>query len=114
MKKKLLVTLYDFMNAFVSGLQTDIAIMDFSKAFYTVPYKKLLSNIEEYESRGQLNNWFNIFPKQRKMNVIVEGEQSEEIKVDSGVLQGIVLGHLLFLCHMYDLTDTVIRTVVCR
>lgn len=48
------------------------------------------------------------------MNVIVEGEQSEEIKVDSGVLQGTVLGQLLFLCHMYDLTDTVIRTVVCR
>jgi hypothetical protein len=39
---QLLVTLHDFMKAYDAGLQTDVAILDFSKAFDTVPHKKLL------------------------------------------------------------------------
>ena len=40
-----------------------------------------------------------MFLTHRKMKVAVEGEQSEEVTVDSGVSQGTVLGLLLFLCH---------------
>jgi hypothetical protein len=47
---QLLVTLHDFMKAYDAGLQTDVAILDFSKAFDTVPHKKLLL---------QMDSWFN-------------------------------------------------------
>jgi hypothetical protein len=108
---QLLVTLHDFMKAYDAGLQTDVAILDFSKAFDTVPHKKLLLKMDSYGIRGPINNWLNMFLTHRKMKVVVEGEQSVEVTVDSGVPQGTVLGPLLFLSHISDILDIVISSV---
>ena len=96
---KLLVTLHDFMKAYDDGLQTDVAILDFSKAFDTVPHKKLLSKMDSYGIRGPLNNWLNMFLTHRKMKAVVEGEQSEEVTVDYGVVDsGVPQGQFLVRC----------------
>jgi hypothetical protein len=45
----------DFMKSYDAGLQTDVAILDFSKAFDTVPHNKLLHNLETFsQSRGSV------------------------------------------------------------
>ena len=41
------------------------------------------------------------------MKVVVEGEQSKSVTVESGVPQGTVLRPLMFLCHINDLPDVV-------
>ena len=39
------------------------------------------------------------------MQVVVEGEKSKSVIVESGVPQDTVLGPLMFLCHIHDLPD---------
>ncbi|VDI49914.1 Hypothetical predicted protein [Mytilus galloprovincialis] len=75
------------MKAFDAGKQIDVAILDFSKAFDTVPHNKLLHKMNEYGIRGPLNKWLEMFLTQRKMKAVVDGEESEEASVDSGVPQ---------------------------
>lgn len=41
------------------------------------------------------------------MKVLVDGEESEEVFVDSGVPQGTVLGPIFFLFHINDLPTLV-------
>ena len=83
----------------------------FSKAFDTVPHSKLLHKMKLYGVDGNINAWLCDFLTNRKMKVVVDGEESDSVTVDSSVPQGTVLGPLLFLCHINYLPDAVKSTV---
>ena len=76
-----------------------------------MPYKELLHKLKHYGVNGTVHNWLTSFLTKRYMRVVVEGERSKFVYVESGVPQGTVLGPLLFLCHINDLSDSVTSNV---
>ena len=88
-----------------------MAILDFSKAFDTVPHQRLLGKLSFYGIMGPLLKWLAAFLKDRHQSVVVEGMTSGQVPVDSEVTQVSVLGPLLFLLHINDLPSVVTSQV---
>jgi len=106
---QLFVTVNDLLELYDKNKQVDI--LDFHKAFDTVPHDQLLQKLDNYGVRGNILQSLTCFLKNRKMNVVVKGEHSDSVPVESGVPQGTVLCPLMFLCHINDLPDTVESSV---
>ncbi len=58
---QLMITLQDLMSH-RNNTQIDMAILDFSKAFDTVPYDSLLGKLQFYGIDGHILKWISIFP----------------------------------------------------
>ena len=74
----------------------DAIVLDFSKAFETVPRKRLLYKPSCYTVRGE--NWFGLqnFLPSHHQSVVIDGTVSGKDNVISSVPQDAVLGLLLF------------------
>ena len=91
--------------------QTDLLFLDFSKAFDTVPHRRLLSKLNFYGVRGQLHHWISSWLTEQYQRVIVDGKSSDAMPVKSGVPQGMVLGPLMFLVYINDINENITYSI---
>ena len=86
--------------------------IDLSKAFNLVPHDRLLAKFAASGVDSRVVVWVKEFLVGSTQRIRVGGQLSKEVKVTSGMLQGSILGPLLFLVYVNDIwrnTDSSIR-----
>ena len=87
--------------------QIDIILLDFAKAFDTVPHQRLLTKLQHYGIQSNTYNWIKAWLSNRTQQVLLDGVTSSSVSITSGVPQGTVLGPLMFLHYINDIITNI-------
>jgi hypothetical protein len=108
---QLVSTVDDWVRCRNSGVPTDVIFLDLAKAFDSVPHERLILKLRSYGIEGSLLSWFRHFITGRKQRVVIRGTFLEWSPVSSGTPQGTILGPILFLIYINDITDCILSKV---
>jgi hypothetical protein len=76
---------------------------DLKKAFDVCSHEILLMKLSRMGVRGAALEWFKSYLSNRTQFVDINGAHSTEKKIKISILQGSILGPILFLCYINDL-----------
>ena len=93
------------INAFDKGLEVRGLLLDISKAFDKVWNDSLIFKLRQNGIRGDIINILREILLNRKQSVVLNCHYSSWADFRTGVSQGSILGSLLFLIHINDLSD---------
>ena len=81
---------------------------DVSKAFDRVWHKGLIFKLKQLGLEGELLQWISDYLYDRKQKVVIRNCSSSLRRVNAGVPQGSVLGPLLFLVYVNDISESLL------
>ena len=101
---QLLMVTHKIYMALEHGQDVIMVFLDISKAFDRVWHDGLVHKLKIFGIAGNLLKWLTNYLKDRLQRVVINGANSDWIKILAGVPQGSILGPLLFLIYVNDIT----------
>ena len=103
-----LISYVDHLSkAFDSKQQVDSIYLDLSKAFDSVSHELLIHKMKFYGFSGPLLMWLESYLSCWSQRVVLNGKESSWKPVLSGVPQGSLIGPLLFILYVNDVSAVI-------
>ena len=92
------------------NIDTQLIFFDISKAFDRVWHPGLRFKLKSIGIGGKLLKWFRSYLTKRHQQVVLNGKSSRTMELQSGVPQGSVLGPIMFLVYINDISSSIVST----
>ena len=98
----------EILKKLEEGVNVDVIYTDFEQSYEKVDHKKLQEKMKhQFGITGKLGRWIKEFLENRKQQVLIQETISGESFVTSGAIQGSVLGPVIFLMFVNDMSKEV-------